>query len=58
MDTGSFIVYIKTNDIYKGISEDVETRLYASNYALGRLLPKAKNIKLIGLTKDELGGKT
>ena len=26
MDTDSFIVYIKTNDIYKDISEDVETR--------------------------------
>ena len=24
MDTGSFIVYIKTNDIYKGLAEDVE----------------------------------
>ena len=24
MDTGSFIVYIKTNDIYKDIAEDVE----------------------------------
>ena len=26
MDTDSFIVYIKTDDIYKGIAEDVETR--------------------------------
>ena len=26
MDTGSFIVYIKTDDIYKDIAEDVETR--------------------------------
>ena len=25
MDTGSFIVYIKTDDMYKDISEDVET---------------------------------
>ena len=24
MDTGCFIVYIKTNDIYKDIAEDVE----------------------------------
>ena len=27
MDTDSFIVYIKTDDIYKDIAEDVETRL-------------------------------
>ena len=26
MDTDSFIVYIKTDDIYKDIAEDVETR--------------------------------
>ena len=26
MVTGSFIVYIKTEDIYKDIAEDVETR--------------------------------
>ena len=27
MDTDSFMVYIKTDDIYKGIAEDIETRL-------------------------------
>ena len=27
MDTDSFIAYIKTNDIYRDIAEDVETRL-------------------------------
>ena len=26
MDTGSFIVYIKANDFYKDITEDVESR--------------------------------
>ena len=26
MDTDSFIVYIKTNDIYKDIAEDVKTK--------------------------------
>ena len=26
MDTGSFIVYVKTDEIYKDIAEDVETR--------------------------------
>ena len=32
MDTDSFIVYVKTDDIYKGIAEDVETRFYTSNF--------------------------
>ena len=26
IDTGSFIIHVKTNDIYKDIAEDVETR--------------------------------
>ena len=49
MDIESLIVYIKTNDIYKDIAEDVET-----NYELERPLPKIKNNKVIGLTKDKL----
>ena len=57
MDTGSFIVYIKTDDIYKDIAEDVETRFDTSNYELDRPLPKGKNKKLIRLIKDELGRK-
>ena len=32
MDTDSLIVYIKTDDIYKDIAEDVETRFDTSNY--------------------------
>ena len=57
MDTDSFIVYLKTDDIYKDIAEDVETRFDTSNYELDRLLPKGKNKKVIGLMKNELGGK-
>ena len=62
MDTNSFIVYIKTEDIYKDIVEDVETRFDTSNYALesnsiDRPLAKGKNKKVIGLMEDELGGK-
>ena len=34
MDTDSFIVYIKTDDIYKDIAEDVQTRFDTSNYCL------------------------
>ena len=40
MDTESFIVYIKTNDIYKDIAEDIETRFDISNYELDTPLPK------------------
>ena len=32
MDTNSFVVYIKADDIYKDIAEDVETRFDTSNY--------------------------
>ena len=31
MDTESFIVYIKADDIYKYIVEDIETRFHTSN---------------------------
>ena len=56
-DTGSFIVYIKRDDIYKDIAENVETRCDTSNYALSRRLPKGKNRKATSVMKDELGGK-
>ena len=36
MDTDSFIVYIKTDGIYKDILESVETRFDTSNYELDR----------------------
>ena len=52
-----FIVYTKTDDIYKDIAEDVETRFDTSNYKLARWLAKGKNKKVIGLKKDELGRK-
>ena len=58
MDTDGFTVYIKTDDIYKDIAEDVETRFDTSNYELDSPLPKGKNRKVIRLMKDELGGKT
>ena len=45
MDTANFIVYIKTDDLYIGIAEDVKTRFDTSNYELNRPLPKGKNKK-------------
>ena len=58
MDLGSFIAYIKINDIYKDIAEDVETRFDSLNYDLNRSLPKGKNKKVIDIMKDELGEKS
>ena len=55
MDTVSFIVYIKTGDIYNDIPKDVETTFGTSNLELDRPLLKGKRKKAIGLIKDELG---
>ena len=57
MDTDSFIMNIKTNDIYEDIASDVENRFDTSNYEVNRPLPTRENKKVIGLMKDELGGK-
>ena len=57
MDTDSFFVYVKTDDIYKDITEDDETRFDTSNFELDRSLIKEKNWKVIGLMKGELGWK-
>ena len=56
-DTDSFIMNIKANDFYEDIASDVENRFDTSNYEVNRLLPVGKNKKVIGLMKDELGGK-
>ena len=52
MDTGSFIIYIKTEDFYEDIADDVEKRFDTSNYevecnSIDRPLPKGKNQKVI-----------
>ena len=57
MDTDSFIMNIKTNDFYEDITNDVENRFDTSNYEVNRPLPMGKNKRIIGLMKDELGGK-
>ena len=57
MDTDSFIMNIKTEDFYKDIANDVEKRFDTSNYEVNRPLLTGKNKKVIGLMKDELGGK-
>ena len=57
IDTNSFVMNIKTEDFYKYIANDVEKRFDTSNYEVNRPLPTGKNLKDIGLMKDELGGK-
>ena len=56
MDTDSFIMNIETEDFCKDIANDVEKRFDTSNYECDSL-PTGKNKKVIGLMKDELGGR-
>ena len=44
--TGSFIVYIKRNYIYKDIAEDIETTFDTSNCKLDRPFCKGKTKKI------------
>ena len=59
MDTDSLIIHIKTKDICKNIANDVEKWFDTFNYDENdnRPLPIGMNKKVIGLFKDELGGK-
>ena len=57
MDTDSFIMNIKRNDFYEDIASDIENKFDTSNYEINRPLLMGRNKKVIGLMKDELGGK-
>ena len=59
MDIDSFIILIKTKDFYKDIANDVEKWFDKFNYDENdkRPLLILKNKRVIGLFKDELGGK-
>ena len=59
MDTDSFIIYIKTEGFYEEITNDIEKWFDTSNYDKDdkRPLPIGRNKKVVGLFKDELGGK-
>ena len=58
VDTDSFIIHIKAEDIYGDIAKEVKARFDTSSFELDRLLPKIKNEKVNGLMKDQLGRKT
>ena len=57
MDTDSFIIHIKTENVYEGFADEAGKRFDTSNYEVDRPLPKGINKKVIGLMKDGLGGK-
>ena len=59
MNTESFIIHVKTEDFYEDIANDVEKWIDTFNYDENdkTSLPISKNKKVIGLFKDELGGK-
>ena len=59
MDMDSLVYDIKTEDFYEDIANDVEARFDTSGYRKTdfRPLPIDLNKKVIGLMKDELGGK-
>ena len=58
-DTDSFVIYIKTEDCFEDISNDVEKWLDTSNCDENdeRPLPIGKNKRIPSLFKDESGGK-
>ena len=58
-DTDSLVYGMKTEDFYEDIANDVEARFDISGYSKTdfRPLPIGLNKKVIGLMKDELGGK-
>ena len=59
MDTDSFAYEIETEDFYRDIAKDVKKRFDTSGYSNddNRPLPIEENKNLLGLMKDELGGK-
>ena len=59
MNKDSFVYEIETEDFYRDIAKDVEKKFDTSGYSKdsNRSLPIGKNKTVIGMMKDELGGK-
>ena len=55
MHTDSFIIFIKTDDLYKETENDVEKNISYMLQVVDHCLQK-KNKKVIRFMKDELGG--
>ena len=58
MDTDRFIIYIKIEDVYEEIVNDIDEKIDTSNYECDRPLPTGKNKNITDIMKDELGEKT
>ncbi|VDH89812.1 Hypothetical predicted protein [Mytilus galloprovincialis] len=58
-DTDSLAYEIQTDDFYKDISPHVEAKFDTSNYPIEHpsTIPTGKNKKVLGMFKDECGGK-
>ena len=54
MDIDSFIVHVKSEDVYEDLAGDVETKFDTSNYEVKRLHRQKQNV--IELMKDKLSG--
>ena len=57
--TDSFVIHVFTEHFFEGIANDVERWFDTSNYDKNdkKPLQKGVNKKVIGIFKDELGGK-
>ena len=55
MDT--FIVNVKSEDVYADLAEDAEIKLDTSYYLVDRPLPTGKKKRVIGIMKDEFAGR-
>lgn len=53
----SFIVYVKSEDVFADLAGDFEHRFDTSNYKVERPLPIGENKKVISLIEYELDGK-
>ena len=58
-DTDSFMYEIETDDFNRDISSDVDKKFDTSNFAKDykSVIPTGRNKKVIGMMKDEAGGK-
>ena len=57
VDTKSFIVYLKTDNIYNNIAEEIKKKFDTSNYELDRPLSKRKKEKSNWIGERWLSGK-
>ena len=57
MNTGRFIVSIKSENVYEDTTDLVQIIFDTLNYKIKRPVPIGENKKVMGLMKEELNGK-